>query len=115
LYEHFKQPVIPFRAFLKRLARHLGAAAAIIAISLSIGVLGYRFSAGLSWIDSLLNASMILGGMGPVNTLTSTGAKLFASFYALFSGLIFLATAGIIVAPVVHRLLHRFHFEAPGQ
>jgi hypothetical protein len=114
LYEHFKQPVIPFRAFLKRLARHLGAAA-IIAVSLSIGVLGYRFIAGLDWIDSLLNASMILGGMGPVNALFTAGAKLLASFYALFSGLIFLATAGIIMAPVVHRLLHRFRVEVPGK
>ena len=115
MYEHFKQPVIPFRAFLKRLARHIGAAFAILAVSLAIGLLGYRFSAGLSWIDSLLNASMILGGMGPVNALTSSSAKLFASFYALFSGLIFLAASGVILAPVVHRLLHHFRVEAPGK
>lgn len=115
MYEHFKQPVIPFRVFLKRLARHLGAAAAVVFVSLAIGVIGYRSFTGLSWIDSLLNASMILGGMGPVNALSSTSAKLFASFYALFSGLIFLAAAGIIMAPIVHRLLHRFRVEAQGK
>jgi hypothetical protein len=113
MYEHFKQPVIPFGAFLKRLARHLGAAGIIVAVSLGIGVLGYRFIGNLSWIDALLNASMILGGMGPVNTLSSTAAKLFASIYALFAGMIFLVAAGVLLAPVVHRLLHRFHVEEP--
>jgi hypothetical protein len=115
MYEHFKQPVIPFRAFLKRLARHLGAAIIILAASLAIGIFGYHIFAKLPWIDALLNASMILGGMGPVNTLSSTSAKLFASFYALFSGLIFLVASGVILAPVAHRLLHRFRVEEPGK
>jgi hypothetical protein len=115
VYEHFKQPVIPFRAFLKRLARHLAAAAVIVFMSLGIGILGYHYLGKLAWIDSLLNASMILCGMGPVNALSATASKLFASFYALFSGLIFLAAAGIIMAPIVHRLLHRFRVEEPGK
>ena len=115
MYEHFKQPVIPFRAFLKRLARHLGAAIIILAFSLIIGILGYHFLGKLSWIDALLNASMILGGMGPVDTLPDIAAKVFASFYALFAGLIFLVTAGVILAPVAHRILHRFRVEEPGK
>jgi hypothetical protein len=112
MYEHYKQPVIPFRAFLKRLLRHIGVAAAIILFSLGIGILGYRILGGLSWVDSLLNASMILGGMGPVNPLSGNGAKIFASVYALYSGMILLVTVGVLLAPVVHRLLHHFHADA---
>jgi hypothetical protein len=74
-------------------------------------VLGYHFVARLSWIDSLLNASMILTGMGPVDPLQTVGAKLFASCYALFSGIVFITTAGILLGPLVHRLLHKFHLE----
>jgi len=81
----------------------------LIAAALSIGIEGYHHFAGLGWIDSLLNASMILGGMGPVSQLTNDGAKLFASLYALFSGLVFIAVMGIVFTPLVHRLLHIFH------
>ena len=115
MYEHYKQPVIPFRAFLKRLLRHFAVAAAIVALSLGLGIVGYRTLGGLSWVDSLLNASMILGGMGPVNPLIGNGAKIFASFYALFSGMIFLVAAGVLLAPVVHRLLHRFHVDSDSK
>jgi len=111
VYEHYKQPVLPFRAFLKRLLRHFGIAVLILAVSLGIGVIGYRTLAGLGWVDSLLNASMILGGMGPVNALTSNSAKIFASLYALFSGIVFLVAAGVLIAPVAHRLLHYFHMD----
>jgi len=83
----------------------------MIFISLLIGVAGYHFTEGLPWLDSLLNASMILGGMGPVNELHTSGGKLFASFYALFSGIIFLASVAILLAPVAHRFLHRLHLE----
>ena len=87
-----------------------------IAMLLMLGVLfmgmaGYHWLAGLHWVDALLNASMILGGMGPVNLLTNTAAKVFASAYALFSGLVFIAIMGILFAPMVHRLLHTFHME----
>ena len=92
--------------------RHAGAGFALLGASLLLGVCGYHIFEGLSWVDSLLNASMILGGMGPINSLHTLGGKLFASFYALYSGLVFLAFAGIVLAPPLHRLLHRFHLEA---
>jgi len=83
-------------------------------LSLGIGVLGYHGFEGLSWLDALLNASMILGGMGPVDPVRSDGGKLFASCYALYSGLIVLVIAGVLGAPVIHRFLHHFHLEEPG-
>lgn len=81
----------------------------LLLISLVIGVYGYHYYASLGWTDSLLNASMILTGMGPVDRMTTEGGKLFASFYALFSGIAFLTTMGILIAPVLHRFLHKFH------
>jgi hypothetical protein len=78
---------------------------------LALGVVGYHFTAGFSWLDALLNASMILGGMGPVDTVKTTAGKLFASFYALFAGVLFLAAVGVLVAPLAHRMLHRLHLE----
>lgn len=89
----------------------LGLASALIAVSLALGILGYHFFAGLGWIDSLLNASMILTGMGPVNTLNTDGAKVFASAYALFSGVVFISATGILLSPIFHRVLHKFHIE----
>jgi hypothetical protein len=86
-------------------------ASLLVLAALSIGVSGYHWIAGFDWIDSLLEASMILGGMGPVNQLTTTGAKIFASAYALFSGLMFIGVMGIVLAPVAHRLLHTFHID----
>ena len=93
------------------MGRGILASSALIAISLGIGVVGYHLTAGLDWVDALLNASMILTGMGPVSPLATNGAKLFASAYALFSGVIFIASVGVAVAPVAHRFLHRFHLE----
>jgi hypothetical protein len=115
MYEHRSSPLLTRKQFFLRLARHFCAALAVIALSLGAGVAGYRVFAGLSWIDSLLNASMILGGMGPVDTLMTGPAKLFASAYALFSGIVFLLITGILVAPVAHRLLHRMHLEPGGR
>jgi hypothetical protein len=83
----------------------------LLLLALLIGIAGYRWIGGLDWVDSILEASMILGGMGPVNPLTSNGAKLFASAYALFSGVVFIGLMGIILAPVVHRVLHKFHLK----
>jgi hypothetical protein len=88
---------------------HAGIALGIVFGTLFIGVAGYHFLAQLSWIDALVNASMLLGGMGPVNELHTTAAKLFASFYALFSGIVFLVSIGVLFAPIIHRFLHRFH------
>jgi len=83
----------------------------IIGVSLAIGIIGYHYLEGLSWIDSLLNASMLLGGMGPVNQLHTTAGKIFASFYALFSGMILLVAVGVLIAPVFHRFLQHFHLD----
>jgi hypothetical protein len=110
-YEHRTEPLLPREQFYRRLIRHMLVAFGLMAGSLGLGVLGYHLTEGLSWLDSLLNASMILSGMGPVAVLHSPAGKLFASFYALFSGAVFLGMAGIVVAPVAHRLLHRLHLE----
>jgi hypothetical protein len=84
---------------------------AIVATALLIGILGYHLIAGLSWVDSLLNASMILTGMGPVDPMKDTSSKLFASAYALFSGVVFLSAVGIVLSPVFHRIIHAFHMD----
>jgi hypothetical protein len=99
------------RPFYHRFLRALGLSALVIACSLGLGILGYHFIAGLPWVDSLLNAAMILTGMGPVDTLKSDAAKVFASAYALFSGVIFISASGILLSPMFHRVLHRFHIE----
>jgi hypothetical protein len=112
MYEHRHQPLLPRAAFLKRLASHAGVAIAVVGGSLLIGILGYHFLEDLPWIDALVNASMILGGMGPVDALHTNAGKIFASFYALFSGIVFLLAVGIMMAPVFHRILHHFHLEA---
>jgi len=111
MYERRNHPLLSRAKFARRVATHLLLGLLLIAIALGMGVLGYHCIGGLSWIDSLLNASMILGGMGPVDTLQSTAAKIFASFYALFSGLAFIGIASLLLAPFAHRLLHRFHIE----
>ena len=111
-YEHRSQPLINFAAFLKRQFWHMFLAGLIIIGSLFLGVLGYHLLEGLSWIDSLLNASMILGGMGPVNPVVTNGGKIFASIYALYSGIVFLVVAGLIFAPIFHRVMHHFHLES---
>ena len=111
MYEHRKQPLLSTAKFLRRLARHGLVAFGVMIGGLGIGVVGYHIVAHLSWIDSLLNASMILGGMGPVDTLKTDAAKIFASFYALFSGLAFVGIVSVLLAPFVHRLLHRIQAE----
>lgn len=111
MYEHHNEPLLSRWDFLRRMASHGGFALVLVLISLGLGMLGYHLLEGLSWLDALLNASMLLGGMGPVNALQTDGGKLFASFYALYSGLIFLVIAGVLLAPVLHRILHHFHLE----
>jgi hypothetical protein len=106
MYEHTSRPLLARRRFLKRMFFHFLFASAIVFASLGIGIAGYRITEGLSYLDALLNASMILGGMGPVNELHTSAGKLFASFYALFAGMLFLVVAGIMIAPMAHRLLH---------
>ena len=111
MYERHNQPVLPRKAFLRRVIIHTSVASLILLVSLGIGLLGYHGFEKFSWLDSLLNASMILGGMGPVNPVLTNGGKVFASLYALFSGMVFLVVAGLLVAPVAHRILHRMHLD----
>lgn len=111
MYEKRYQALLSFEAFIKRLFIHFSGAIVIVFGSLVIGIIGYHFLEQLSWLDSLLNAAMILGGMGPVNPLHTPAGKLFASFYALYSGIVFLVVAGLLFAPFFHRFFHRFHLE----
>ena len=99
------------RSFYHRFLLALGLSSGLIGFSLGLGILGYHVIAGFNWVDSLLNAAMILTGMGPVGVLNSDAAKVFASAYALFSGLVFITATGILLTPVFHRVLHRFHIE----
>ena len=111
MYEHHSKPLLSKKKYYNRLFRNFSWGAVIVAISLFVGMLGYHFTENLGWLDSMLNASMILTGMGPVNTMTTTAGKLFASFYALFSGVVFLSTIAFILAPAAHRFLHKFHLD----
>ncbi|HTD86805.1 MAG TPA: hypothetical protein VK850_09540 [Candidatus Binatia bacterium] len=111
MYEHRTHGLISRAEFGRRVVRHVMLATVVMFASLALGVIGYHYVADLKWIDALLNASMILTGMGPVDTMVTARAKLFASLYALFSGVVFLGVASVLVAPFAHRLLHRFHLE----
>jgi hypothetical protein len=110
-FEHRKDPLLPRRQFLFRVARHVLMAAVFILASLLVGMVGYRYYEEMSWIDAFLNASMLLGGMGPVGELHTESGKLFAGCYALYSGLVAIIAVGVMAAPILHRFLHRFHLE----
>ncbi|HKQ57034.1 MAG TPA: hypothetical protein VJY35_04130 [Candidatus Eisenbacteria bacterium] len=114
-FERRHQPVAPRKVFRSRLLRSLALGGQVLGISLAVGVAGYHWLVGLDWLDALLNASMILGGMGPVDPVTRTGGKWFASVYALYSGVALLTSVGVIFAPVLHRVLHVFHAETEEQ
>jgi hypothetical protein len=111
-FEHRSQPLLPREEFARRILRYAGFAFALVLGALAVGILGYRGFEGLSWTDSLLNAAMILGGMGPVAILQHQSTKIFASIYALLSGFVFLVSVGVLLAPVIHRFYHHFHLEA---
>lgn len=111
MYERHHEKLAPRSVFLRRVARSSLLSLVVVFLALCLGVCGYHFIERLSWVDALLNASMILGGMGPVAELHTTAGKLFASFYALFSGLVFITVSGLILSPVIHRFLHKFHLE----
>lgn len=111
MYEHKRQPLASKRTYYKRTARNLLIAAGILFVCLFIGIFGYHYTAGIGWLDSLHNASMILSGMGPVVTITTDAGKWFSSFYALFSGVVFITNIGLILTPAVHRIFHRLHIE----
>src|SRR5262245_2370993 len=110
-FERRGEPVLPWPAFLWRLAGSALIGAGLVVASLAIGMIGYRSLMGMSWVDAFVNASMILSGMGPLADPQTSGAKLFAGVYALFTGLAVLAIAGIVFAPVVHRFLHYLHAD----
>ena len=111
MYEHRSEPLLPFRRFLRRQAQHVLIGLGAIAVSLAIGVAGYHVFEKLPWLDALVNASMILGGMGPVDPIKTPAGKVFASFYALYSGVVFLIVVGVMMAPAIHRVLHRLHLD----
>jgi hypothetical protein len=112
VYEHRTHPLLPRAKFLQRLATHVGIAMVVVAGSLIAGMAGYWYFEGLSWLDAFLNAAMLLGGMGPVESPSTPGGKLFAGCYALYAGMVVLAAVAIILAPVLHRWMHHFHLEA---
>lgn len=111
MFEHRTAPLLPRQAFVARVVGYVFAASTLVGAALGMGVLGYHFLAGLPWIDALVNASMILGGMGPVDRVENHAGKLFTSFYALFSGLLFIGAASLVLAPFVHRIMHRLHLD----
>jgi len=114
-YESRHDAILPRSEFIKRLARNCGVAAVLVGLSLLLGMAGYRYLEAMSWIDAFANASMILSGMGPLAPLQTWGGKLFAGLYALYSGLLLILATGIVFAPVVHRMLHRFHVDHDQQ
>ncbi len=111
IFEHKTEPLLSGAQFFRRMLLYSAFAIALITGSLAIGVLGYHQLEKMSLIDALLNSAMLLGGMGPINPLNTDAGKLFASLYALFSGMVFLGVAGLFFAPIYHRFLHHFHLE----
>lgn len=110
-FEHRKQKVASFPKFIIRVGRFAFFSLLLIIISVSIGTIGYRYMGDMTWLDSFYMACMILTGMGPVAEMTTTKAKLFSSFYALYSGVAFLSITAVFFAPIIHRLLHLLHVE----
>jgi hypothetical protein len=111
MYEHKSHPPLSRHHFRRRLLLHFLTATALVLASLAMGMAGYAHFEKLPWRDAFLNSAMLLGGMGPVDAPRTNGGKLFAGIYALYAGLVFLVAAAVLVAPVVHRLLHKFHWE----
>ena len=111
MFESACEPMITPREFALRLLRHVAIAQLIVGVSMLIGMLGYRLTEGLAWIDGFLESAMLLGGMGPVHAPVTEGGKLFAGFFALYAGLLFIAVGGFVLAPVLHRVLHRLHVD----
>lgn len=114
MFEHRTDKLLPRPEFLKRMARSAGICLGVVAFSLTMGTAGYHFFGELPWLDALLNASMILAGMGPVDPVRSAEGKLFATGYALYSGVAFLTTMAILLAPLAHRFMHKFHLDDEG-
>ena len=109
MFEHHRQPLASTTVFVKRMAACLGIILCLLIVALALGMLGYHRIAGLSWVDAFENAAMILGGMGPVDQMSTTPSKLFAGLYAIFCGLMFISVMGIVLSPILHRVMHKFH------
>ena len=115
MYEHRSKPLLPRRKFYHRLARSAALGLSVMGGSLLIGMAGYHIFENAGWIDSFADASMILSGMGPLGEMKTDAGKIFAGCYALFSGVAFLSSIGLVFAPIFHRFLHRFHLETQGE
>lgn len=111
MYESKHQPLAPVKVFKTRIYKNFFYALVFIALIWLIGMLGYRYTAGVSWIDAFHNAAMILSGMGPVIVIENTIGKIFSSFYAIFSGIAFVSSVGFILAPFAHRIIHKLNLE----
>ncbi|MGZ8556874.1 MAG: hypothetical protein ACXWWC_01000 [Chitinophagaceae bacterium] len=111
MYEHRKQKLAPLATFYQRVLKNILLAVTVMIFCLFIGIFGYHYTADIPWLDAVHNASMILSGMGPVVEIATVGGKWFSSFYALFSGVVFITNVGIILAPAMHRMFHRLHME----
>jgi hypothetical protein len=112
MYEPKSKAPLPRHAFMRRIFKHISVAVLLLISSLLIGMAGYAYFEHLSWLDAFLNAAMLLGGMGPIDPPKTDGGKFFAGCYALYAGLVFVVTAGLIFTPILHRLLHKFHWDA---
>lgn len=112
MYESHRKPPISTPAFRRRMLRHVAFVLALLSVSTFIGMWGYEHFEKLQWRDAFLNTAMLLGGMGPVDPLKTPGGKLFAGFFALYAGIVFLFSAGLLIAPIAHRILHKFHWES---
>ncbi|MEZ0275168.1 MAG: hypothetical protein ACAH88_09700 [Roseimicrobium sp.] len=111
MYEAKTHPPIPRKRFVRRVLLHFTAAFGVLVVSLALGMLGYEHFEHLPWRDAFLNAAMLMGGMGPVDAPRTDDGKVFAGLYALYAGLVFMAAAGLVFAPILHRMLHKFHWE----
>lgn len=111
MYEHKTRAPIPHKLFVRRVVLHAGTAISLLLLSLAIGMVGYMYFEHLAWRDAFLNSAMLMGGMGPVDAPMTDAGKLFAGLYALYAGLVFLVTLGLVFTPVVHRLMHKFHWQ----
>jgi hypothetical protein len=111
MYEHHSSRLLPWPAFIRRLARHGAFVAAMVAGSLGIGIAGYMTLAHMRFVDAFVNSAMLLGGMGPVGELPNDGSKWFAGFFALYAGLVFIVAASVLFAPIAHRILHKLHLD----
>jgi hypothetical protein len=111
MFEHRSQPLLPRRAYYNRIVRSAFAGIALVVPSMAIGMVGYHFLEGRAWLDAYLDAAMLMGGMGPVSTPVTVAGKVFAGTYAIYCGLVVLLVAGVMMSPVIHRAMHRFHLE----